>query len=144
MFGLSKGTIAGIIAAIVAGLLALVYFLYQSNIHKAEDIGKKDVIISSQDDTIKKDKKSDDVTEKIDADVAQKNEKVADDASTVITKARDKVDVVKEKYQELPKSPDNDQAKSKELALIAINKMWEQYCSNGNTDPDCTAFNQGK
>lgn len=144
MFGLSKGAAAGMIGAVIAVLLAGLYFLYQSNIHKAEDIGKKDVIISSQDDTIKKDKKSDDVTQQIDAEVTQQNEKVADNANTVITKARDKVDVVKQKYQELPKTPENDQAQSKEIAKIAINKMWEQYCSNGNTDPDCTAFNQGK
>lgn len=129
------------------GLLALVilaaYFWhdYQST-KSALEKANADLVLRKAENkdlqtTIDKKVDSDKINEKTQLNVIKEVQAAENTTAQITTSHVTKVKEIEQKYEQLPKTPANEQAKADEISADRLTRLWEVYCLANPTDARC-------
>lgn len=102
-----------------------------------KDIVVKDVTIDRQADTIKVDQKVDTVKETVNTEVGKGLAKVTEAVQKVHAKQDTAERVINQKFDVLPKTPDNTVAQAESLSETRIASAWDVYCTAAPDATEC-------
>jgi len=131
---------AGVISALVLGA----YFWHDYKQTQASLIKANAELVTRRAEnkdlqvTIDKKEASDNINEKVQLKVIQEMGSVEKTTGQITTEHLTKLKDIEKKYEQLPKTPDNEKAKMDEISADRLTRLWEVYCIANPSEARCS------